>query len=41
MKQQRIDRRTFLGYGGALAAAGFVVDGLWTPPGRRTRAAPP
>ncbi len=31
MTQQRIDRRTFLGYGGTLAAAGFVADGLWTP----------
>ncbi len=31
MKQQRMDRRTFLGYGSALAAAGFVADGVCTP----------
>jgi para-nitrobenzyl esterase len=31
MKQPRIDRRTFLGYGSALAAGGLMADGLWIP----------
>ena len=31
MKQRRIDRRTFLEYSSTLAAAGLVVEGLWTP----------
>jgi para-nitrobenzyl esterase len=31
MSQRRIDRRTFLGYSGALAAAGLGAEGLWTP----------
>jgi para-nitrobenzyl esterase len=31
MKQRRIDRRTFLGYGGGMAAAGFVLDAVWAP----------
>jgi para-nitrobenzyl esterase len=31
MKQRRMDRRTFLGYSSTLAAAGVMVDGLWTP----------
>jgi para-nitrobenzyl esterase len=30
MTQTRIDRRTFLGYSGALAAAGLAADGLWS-----------
>ncbi len=30
MTQTRIDRRTFLGYSGALAAAGLAADGFWS-----------